>query len=287
MKLFNRNTDDERKPLWRYDAGTLLWRILPDNAGRIVGEARNPDSRVASFFCLRESDGTPIWQGRRMDEDWWVGIDAVAGGMIFFHRYAKPDMPQHLGIIACDVATGEELWREPALTFMFHAEGSVYASEQRFAAQVFHRLDAATGQRLEELGGDPIAINRLRATLNEDDYFENYRYPEPYTPAHPDWARCCSFVKGFVDPAAVVGNLDLLEWNDIITAAWHLPNESGGLTQHFVISRADDGAPLFRETMVDHADAPGMDSFFIKDDLLLYVRNRSILTAHDVAGVDT
>ncbi len=285
--MFSRHTESDRQPLWTYDAGTLLWRIIPDNAGHIVGEARDPVSRTASFFCLREHDGMPLWQGRRMGEDWWIGIEEVGNGLIVFHGYAKPDMPQHIGIIACDIGTGEERWREPELTYMFQLDDSVYASEQRFSSSVFHRLDVASGARLEVLGSDPVAINELRASLNEDDAFEGYDYPEPYTSTHPEWEHGCTLVSGIIDPAVVIGNLDVLERGDVIFAAWHQANNDGGLSQNFIIRNSGDGALLYRETLIDHADAPGMDSFFIKDDLLLYVRNRSILIAHDVAGFDT
>ncbi len=258
--------------------------MKPDNAGRILGEARDVVARTASFFCLRESDGTPLWENRRFEEPWWIGIEDASGDTVFFHGFGKPDMPQHLGIIACDIDTGELRWQEPALTFLFCLDGFVYASEQRFDAMVFHKLDATTGERIENLGSEPASINALRATLNDDDEFAGYSYPEPYTPAHPQWERAAALTDGILDAARVAGNLDILERDGIAFIAWHQASEAGGLTQHFVV-RSTEGRILFRDTILDHADAPGMDSFFIKDDLLFYVRNRGVLTAHSAAGI--
>ncbi|MCZ7556449.1 MAG: DUF4905 domain-containing protein [Bacteroidia bacterium] len=283
MKLFSKNNTLTPRPLWEFDAGTVLWRIKPDNAGHFLGEARDPEARICTFFCIDEHTGAPLWQGLRFEESWWIGIEDAIDGRIFFHGFGKPDMPQHLGIIACSIDTAEVLWRETELAFLFYHEGHVYAAEQRFDTLHFHQLDAATGARVRDLGDDPAPLNRLRAQLNEEEWFSGYAYPEQFTPGHTEWQQVLDRTQALFDTAAIVGTVDILDRGDVRYVAWHEKLTAGGLAQRFAVLDAD-GRQLMRDTILDYADAPGMDSFFVKDHQLLYVRNRSVLVAHPVAG---
>jgi hypothetical protein len=286
VKLFSRHSTPPTRPLWQFDAGTVLWRIKPDNAGHFLGEARDPAARTCTFFCIDEYNGAPLWQGLRFEEDWWIGIEDAVKGLVFFHGFGKPDMPQHLGIIACSISTGEVLWRERELAFLFFHDGSVYAAEQRFDSLHFHQLDAATGERLRDLGDDSAPLNQMRAQLNEEQWFAGYAYPEQFTPGNANWEFALARTQGLFDVSALVGTLDILDRGSVSYVAWHEQLGSGGLAQRFA-ALDSDGRTLMRDTILDYADAPGMDSFFIKDNQLLYVRNRSVLVAHPAAGSNT
>jgi hypothetical protein len=279
--LFRQHPSKKRRPLWQYDAQSLLWRIKPDNAGHILGEARDPVERTTSFFCLREDNGLPLWSGKKLDDDWWVGIEDAADGLVFFHGYGKADMPMHLGIVACNILTGEEQWREPGLSFLLYYRHAVYAAAQRFDALVFNKLDAASGERLDDYGDDASEIHRIRATVNDEAFAEGYAWPEPFSESHaqrPEWIQRCG---GLINADRLRGNLDVLDRGKVFFLAWHESTQHGDLAQYFAACD-ENGDAFFHDTILDHATAPGMDSFFVKDTVLFYVRNRAILTAHEL-----
>ena len=318
MKLFRR-TSQPWPPAWAHDAGAVIWRFLFDGEGRIIGEARDPERKQARFFCLRERDGAVIWDDLRLGEPWWVGIEGVDAGRLYLHGYRKPDMPQHLGITAVDIPSGEQLWHNDEYAFVLALNGEVYAARETFGGMQFYRLSAGDGSVAEEFGQDMNRINTLRREINEEDIFRGYRYPEPLGDNHPHGEAVTAALHDMVDTSAVRGDLDVLFEPPLLMAAWHepvperkrpggrtsaVPAETGAtggtgtasraamnahsppvLQQRFEARDLASGRTLYSDVILEEAEAPGMDSFFVKDDQLMYIKNRSILTAHDLNGV--
>ncbi|MCB2205705.1 DUF4905 domain-containing protein [bacterium] len=294
MRLFS--TSRQRwKPAWTYDAGAHVWRFVFTGDGRLLGEARDTDARTTTFFCLREADGSVVFEKLRSDEEWWVGFEAVEGSRFYLHGFRKPDMPQHLGIRAHDLDTGALLWRNDDLAFVLARGDAVYATREGFGGLEFFRLSPEDGSVIEDMGQDTESINVLRALLNEEEDFRGYRYPEPMTAAHPGSEDARKTLQKLVDPSRVIGTLDALVEDNLLLAAWHeakAPSKGAAdngsdaaLRQQFRAVSLDGKQTLFEDIILDHADAPGMDSFFLKDSQLMYIKNRRILTAHDLNGV--
>lgn len=288
MKFF-RSSSPAWPPAWTYNAGVYIWRILFSNAGEILGEARDPVKKETSFFCLEEASGDVLWHGLRHPEAWWTGIEAIESGRFFLHGFRKPDMPQHLGIRAYDLRTGVPLWENADLTFLFAVGDSAYASREKFSGLEFYRISAEDGTIAEELGQNSAHINTLRQQQNEDDYFRGYRYPEPLGDGHPHADVARAALGGIVDQANIAGNLDVLYEEPLLIAAWHSADERGKtgsrtLKQELLALNTDSGKTLFRESILTGAEAPGMDSFFIKDHQLIYIHERCALHAHDLNG---
>lgn len=287
MKLFRRNPSYPWQPAWQLDADATLWRLKFSNTGRILGEARDLEAKTSWFFCCNEEDGHIRWNGLRLDEPWWIGIEDIDDGRFYLHGFRKPDMPQHLGIFAYDIDSGTPLWNNPELAYLFAFDGSVYASEQRFDGLHVLRLSREDGSVSEELGLQNESVNTMRAILNEKDDFVGYRYPRHFDEAHPVYTDLRERVFAVVDPSAVTGNLDVLHEDGLLLLSWHeaLPGRQRSFKQEFAAVDAGSDAVLFRDTIVDEATATGVDSFFIKDSLLFYIKNYRTLTAHDLTRV--
>ena len=287
MKLFRRSTSSPWQPAWRLDAGATLWRLKFSNTGRILGEARDLEAKTSSFFCCDEADGQLRWKDLRLEEPWWVGLEDIDAGRFYLHGFRKPDMPQHLGIFAYDLDTGAPLWQNRELAYLFAFDGNVYASQQRFDGAHVLRLSSEDGSVAEELGIQNESVNAIRSILNGEDVFAGYRYPAQFDETHPAFDEFHSRVHAVIDPAAVTGNLDVLQEKNLLLISWHerLPGKPQILKQEFAAVDAESGASLFHDTIVEEATATGVDSFFAKDDQLFYIKNFSILTAHDLTSV--
>ncbi len=196
-------------------------------------------------------------------------------------------MPQHLGVFAYDLDSGTPLWQNRELAYLFAFDGNVYASQQRFDGAHVLRLSGEDGSVAEELGIQNESVNAMRSILNGEDAFAGYRYPEQFDESHPAFEEFRSRVHEVIDPASVTGNLDVLQENNLLLLSWHeaIPGKQRILKQEFAAVDAVSGTSLFRDTIVDEATATGVDSFFAKDDQLFYIKNYSILTAHDLTSV--
>jgi hypothetical protein len=217
-----------------------------------------------------------------------VGIEAIDTGRLFLHGYRKPDMPQHLGITAVDVESGRQLWRNETASFLLAIDGEVYAAQETFGGMRYYRLSAEDGEVAEDLGEDTNHINTLRQRINEDDIFSGYRYPQPFGEDHPHYTALRPMVADLVDTDTATGDVDVYFESPLLFASWHEAADTPGgarLRQRLTVRDFDRDRTILHEIILDAADAPGMDSFFLKDDQLMYIKNRSVLTAHDVNGV--
>ena len=121
-------------PAWTHRVDGVLWQLKLSPAGRILAEVRHPERKTARYTCLDERSGAVLWQDLAFDEPWWIGVEDVLADRAYFHRYRKPDMPQHAGIIAVDLATGVTLWENREYTFVLARDNEVVATRQGFDA---------------------------------------------------------------------------------------------------------------------------------------------------------
>lgn len=249
--------------------------------GQLVGEVRHLERKTVEFFCLDQHSGAVLWEHAAFDEPWWIGIEEVLAGRIYFHRYRKPDMPQHAGVIAVDILTGETLWEHRDGTYAFAFGDEVYVTRQGFETLRFTALDAGDGAPKREMPADDPRILAMRAELGAVDAFAGYAWPEPLDAMHPDWHAHSPLLAPHVDVAKVRGTLDVLARHDMLLASWHeSTGREGFLDQHFLAVERPSGAVLFRDVLAADVQASTIDSFFVKDDLVLYVKNTDTLTAH-------
>lgn len=282
-QLFSRTRRYTWPPAWRHQVDGVLWTFRISTNGRIVGEVRHPVRREASFFCLDESDGRVLWKDLRFDEPWWIGMEDMDGDRVFFHRYRKPDMPQHLGIMAVGLHDGRLLWQNPDVSFLFADHGLVYAAKQGFESMRYSALDAGDGTLRRDFGTDGAAVQTLRDALVDIDRFRGYRYPEPFAEDDPEFAEHRELVHGFCRPADLRGNLDVMRIGSLLLAGWHAPTARSAedtLEQQFLAYDLDRSAVVFCDTINTSVAHPSIDSFFVKDRTVYYVKNLDTLTAH-------
>ena len=91
------------KKNYKFDNKRQIWRIIPTNSGKLVIEEREPEKKQVYFHCLTLDSGKKILSNFQLEDNFWVGIETVQDDIIFFHKFAKPDMPKHRGIFAFDL----------------------------------------------------------------------------------------------------------------------------------------------------------------------------------------
>ncbi len=287
--LISRAFGQKWQPVWRHDARRHIWLMKFSGTGAIVLELRDIERKQASFACLDEETGAVRWKDLSLEEPWWVGIDDIDGDMLFLHGYRKPDMPQHLGITAVDLATGRTRWHEPQRTFQFVFGDRVYASQQGFESLHHVALDRATGALVEDLGSDATALHGLRMLLNAEDRFAGYAYPTEFTDQHPDFERFRMIVAEAVPAATVRGPIDVLVRDPYLMISWHAQTGSDAQgrpthDQHFVAFDTTTGGRVFADRINTGVPIPTIDSFFIKDDRVYYIASGRVLTAHSLTA---
>jgi hypothetical protein len=268
-------------PVWKYSPSGKIWKILFADSELLLGEARDMEAKRASFFCIDSATGNALWSELRFSEPWWVGIDGVHRDLVFFHEFAKPDLPEHKCIRAVDLRSGRILWSNEEASFFFAYADFVYAERKMFEKRVALKLSLATGETLEEID-DPDALLALRRlSLQESAVSEDVLYPE-----------LVDNVEGLSKIGLLRSHIGTVDWRSLesietsthVVASFHSVSKPS-LTesplfsnQLFILEKAS-AKKVFADTLNAETKAIVPDSFFMRNQTVYYVKEYSSLVA--------
>ena len=281
MGIFNLLTK-KLSPSWEYRTKGLLWRLFP-GPGYFVGEDRpadrqagDNDTRRVSFFCIEDQTGNVRWRDVHFDEPWWIGIEAAHQDVVFLHEFARPDMPEHKKVIALDGTSGRTLWMNDQYRFMFVHEESVYASKDLFEGRLFVELDLRTGEFVRELKDQPEYINVLRETAAAKNV-SDVEFPASFSAQPEEFAGNMSIAKLLASPQRR-GDIEVLAKGPLAIVG-HYRTAGDHLEQHLQVIDAEGNSVVYEDILARDAKAPVADTFFVRNDMLMYVKEKNTLTA--------
>ncbi len=260
----------------------MIWRILFSESGKIAGEDRDQKTKSVSFFCLEESSGRVLWEKLQMEEQWWIGMESTHKNILFLHEYEKPDFPTHLRISAIDLETGKVLWRNPELQFLFAAEGEVYACKDLFEKRIFFELDACTGQIVQEFGDDETVVNAKRMLFRSGQINGAFDFPMVYQESDDDKMK--EILMRTIDQRKLVGQPEWLRKGNLLLFNYHqltgeMKGEQALLNNYFKIIDLKTGTVVFSEILNKSVSNAVPDAFFVKDNTIYFIKEKSTLTA--------
>lgn len=268
--------------MWTYDTKGILWRLMISEMGFILGEDRNPEHKEAAFFCLNADNGDVLWEERRFEESWWIGVEAVVRDRVYMHGFKKPDSPQHYKIFAVDLGTGKELWRNEEYSFLYATPDKVVVFKEMFERRHLFELDAATGVRLGETNetSESILLHRMENCGQTD-----FLFPEPlletherYNAVHPTIRQHCPLenLRGNIEFACAFGKI-IASFHTVIPGSVTAGREE--LKNQLSIIDEFKQSVVFSEVLNASTPAAVPDSFFIDGSMLFCVKERRTLIA--------
>jgi len=270
-------------PDWSYRSSGIIWRILVDETGYIVGESRDQQKKEASFFALSEREGTELWSGLTLDESWWVGMEAVERGILYLHTYEQPNLPAHQGIWAVDVKTGKILWQSPDVSFLFVHGENVYTHKSLFERRAFVGMNRLSGELADPPEIDHKTIQNYRQRALDRASRELCAYPLVYNSSQvsPKVAEIVVAETGMKDGGVSV---EYALQGTILILSYYLPGASsspGGprYENSFCIHDMRENECLYRIALDIQATAPLPDTFFIREGRVYFVKDRHHLFA--------
>lgn len=283
MKLFSIFGTNKLEPAWSFSTDGVLWRTLFSQNGRIVGEWRNQERKQASFFCLNEESGLPLWRDLRLDEAWWVGMEAIHGRFLILHEFAQPDMPEHRGVHVVDLNSGAILWRSTELTFLFAYQDRLYAYESRFEKRIAHVLNLKQGEILETYEDGWEALSPVRQLAAAEDHDPEMLFPEIVDDLSTS-ERVLATIKKEIKGEEVVGSVEFIDHRDLLVFNYHkaqkgMPPEARALENLLVVIDSGKRTKLYHDVISTGASAPTPDSFFVKNESLYFVKNQNTLVS--------
>jgi len=259
-----------------------IWRLLP-SGGKLLIEERDEKNKQVFFNCIDIETGKEIISDFQTDEKFWVGVEAFENDMIYFHKFAKPDMPGHIGITVYGIGKKTVLWSSDNLIFLFLFNKQVFAFIQKFESRDYFSLDAETGDIIKEYGEDVNEVNNLREkSLDvQNEKYKNYIFPDSYIPGRfsPDVEKIIEKKRKSV---IISGSVECAEKNKSAFLSYHTVDNNGKLENHFNIIDISSGKVIL-ELLLNQGIASYIpDSFFLKDSLLFLIKDKNELLVYSV-----
>jgi hypothetical protein len=253
--------------------------------GMLLGECRDPENKVASFFCLEMASGKVLWRDLRLDEPWWVGIEAVQKNVVLLHAFAKPDMPEHKGIRAFDVASGAQLWRNDDAAYWFGYGDRVIAYRDFFERRVGYEIDLQSGRLLKTHEGTLDELHELRRHAAEDLSHSEVMLPEIFV--EDSEPALAALIGKETKGKEISGRVEYICHQDVLMFNFHVQmrdrfGESPKLENNLIVYRLTNKKRVFAEVIGRDLAGYVPDSFFVKHPFVVFIKDRKILTALQV-----
>ena len=270
------------KKNYRFDNKRQIWRIIPTKNGKLIIEERETEKKLAYFHCLELESGKKILSNFQPEDNLWVGIEVVKGDTIFFHKFAKPDMPKHRGIFAFDMMKKEFIWQNPDLIFLFILGEKLYTYKEKFEGRNYYSVNPFNGEIIEEIGDNYEMINDLKhkSTLAENN--SGYLFPEVFETDSLVDNHVNEFLKSLQDDFTVSGKVEYLIKDQLLMMSFHVTNSRGSLNNLFKAVDLSTGKYILEEVINKETGLYLTDSFFVKDDLLFLLFGKTRLVVYKI-----
>jgi len=266
------------KKEYNYTNKRQIWRLLPTPSDKMVIEERDTESKEVFYNCLEISSGVSIFKNLQLEEKYWVGIEIIYNDLILFHKYPERDMPGHRGIIAFDINSQKILWQNYNYIFLFIWDEKIYCYQITFEGRKFYTVDIFSGELIEDLGEDSNSINILREKSFDAVSYEDYLFPEAFNTSSAKNSELIDFMQNFRKNHVIVGEIEFVKLDGYILLNCHEPLKDGNLKNTFRAIEISSKKIIFEEKLNFQTKAFVPDSFFIKDNFLFLLIEKTKLT---------
>ena len=260
--------------LYTFKNEKQIWRLLLTTSDKLLIETRDTDNKEVFFSCLDANTGKPIFENFQLDEIFWIGIETTYKEVIFFHKFAKPDMPGHKEIIALDLNTQKILWQTDEYAFLFIYDEKVYSFKQLFEGQKFFSLNYKTGELIEELESDYSRIDDLSGKSEIENHYDDYIFPLKYSDEFIDNEEIRNIINEKTSGAKVTGDVEYNIYENLLLMNFHNKVLEGTLENKFWAVDIKSKNELFEVILNSDANAFVPDSFFIYKNLLFLLKGK-------------
>jgi hypothetical protein len=261
------------KKKFKFSDSNQIWRIKITDTDRLFVETRDTEKLKAFFHSYELFSGKKIFSRHQMSEKFWLGIETIKDDIVFFHRFAKPDMPGHRGIIAFDVNTQQVLWENETYAFLFIKDDLIYVYQERFEGRGFYILNIDSGEVVEELGDIPDEINILRDEAERSVDYSSYLFPEKYFGTSDD-DEVDLIISNEIKDIKIAGEVEFINSNGLLLFNYHQAGAERDFINKFKAFNISKGKEILSEVINKSANAFAPDSFFVYKNLVILLKEK-------------
>ncbi len=266
--------------IYSFSNNRQIWRLLPTDSGKIIIEERDTENKEVFFNCLNIFSGEKILSNYQLEEKFWVGIEHIKDDVIYFHKFIKPDMPIHSGIIAFSINSRTILWENSDLSFLFFDDNKIYCYKSTFEGRNFFILDSKSG---EVVGGpelDTSDINLLRDKSLSQQSFKDYIFPQTFFSDESLTEKVSKNLTEIKNEKVIAGKIEYAIKKDGLFFNFHEVLSNGKLRNIFRGIDLTSNKKIIEEILNTETQAFVPDSFFFKQNLMFLLQEKIKLVVY-------
>jgi hypothetical protein len=241
----------------------VIWNLLASEQILLI-EVRDPVLKQVKFSAYSIAEESFLWKDRMLEEQWWVTASALAADAVIFTVYMDTNNPDKKGIVVYSMRDLVLMWWNN--DFSLSSTGIDYV--QGFTSKLGLRevaLDLRSGQTRDISAGEKAP---------DPKFLEK---PVQYTTGSAHFETVRSFLADRLNFQAVSA-LEYLESGGRILISCYT-NEGEGLANYLFVLSAE-GNVLLKEKLDAGVKGIGMDTFFILNGCVIFVRKRVELVSY-------
>jgi hypothetical protein len=272
------------KKKYQFDNRRQIWRIIPTNEGKLIIEERELEKKQTYFHCLSLDSGKKLLSNFQLEDKFWVGIETIKDDIIFFHKFAKPDMPKHRGIFAFNIKSKEMIWQNPEFIFLFSLDDKIYIYKEKFEGRNYHSINASNGEIIEDLKDNYELVNQLRNESSGNVNDKSYLFPEAFDNELDIEHSAKNFINSLRNDFVITGKVEYIMKDQLLMISFHEANSRGSLRNLFKAVDLSSGKYILEEVINKETSLFLTDSFFVKDDFLFLLFGKSRLVVYSIVN---
>ncbi len=262
-----------------YKPNKQIWRILITDDENIVIEKRDTADKQVYFDSFELLSKKKIFSDFQLNEKFWIGIEKIYKGIIFFHKYSKPDMPGHKEIIAYDIKLNHLLWRNEEYSYLFIHDNKVYCYKQQFEGRIFYTLNYRTGELIEDLGNNAERVNSIYNQSREEENYNDYIFPETIQPKNE---KVSGIIKELKSKLEIVGEVEYTVYSNVLLTSYHTKVFDNSMVNKFTVINTDNKQEILNITLTPNTESFMTDSFFVYKNFLFLLKGKEELEIYKI-----
>ncbi len=239
----------------------------------LVVEVRHSSHRVL-FAAIDPIQKKLLWDKYTPAATWWSSGVLAQNGILFLQTFPEGQNPDPQGIVAIEIATQRLLWQQPDYQVLqWQPDNRLLARQMTEAHSLYHLLDAATGTILHT---QPDPFRQIMPPPIENPL----QFPVHYTSDDIYFQSVADFLQQTLGVTAK-NALDYAETKHCIIISYYIYVDKQ-VENYLVVFDTHSRVPLLHEKLATQRTGIGKDTFFILDQLLIFVQEQSVLLSYEI-----
>ena len=230
-----------------------------------VLEIRDELTRQVSFSCINLLIGKMIWENTKPEKSWWLSLVGIFEEYLILHKYSSNQKPEPEAVLILNIQTGNIFERIDDWAF-FNYKGSTLTVYQIQNSQPVYKVI--------DLESIVTTIQQAECRPSHNSIIETptvQTSPTHYPEDSSHFPTIYKFLYRLLNIDAVKA-VDYLEISNKIIISYYIYRDKSFLNYLLVTNRRRE---ILLNDLIAETEGIGIDTFTVKSDTLLYVKNQT------------